>query len=518
MSRLAKTAHNFRVEPSMAASPKKLFEPFASGPAAQCEVNSSLPTNQSMLKNATMPQIIPASLLSGLMIFVSLQPVLADLNNLPPGYSIKIISSNVTAAAVSQLAFKPGDWTHFYAARDTQARVTRYDYDPVTGLLTNEITVATNVDHKELIGLGFHGNDLYVTFDYGGSRTVRPGDGRIARYFNPDGNGVYHSRHDIVYGIDKGDHDVDMIKIRGDTLYVGIGAASRNGDPSRDNIYTMTIARIVDLNQVISNTNQIGADFKGPVNYLASPGEWVNTNGADGQLRYFASGFRNPFGINFDADGDLWVTSNGNNDPGYFSEDLLYKKVRLGDQGDFPPVAFGFTNYITGHPITPFVDFGVSPAVAGLDFISDGPDAGKVLMVESGASQTNNLGRDLVLIDPNTGSHQRIYQFSTNSPTSTMTDCLRDPFGRFLIADYSRGNIWLLTPPLPQPRLAGAMSGGTLNLSWPLIGVEYRLEETSDVAFTNGWHTSSAAIQINTNVIKAQVNITNAARFFRLTK
>ena len=212
-------------------------------------------------------------LLSASFFFTLSSPLRADINNLPPGYSIRIVSSNVSANMVSQLAFKPGDLTHLYAARDTQARVTRYDFNPVTGLLTNALTVATNTDHRELIGLGFHGNYLYVTFDYGGSRTVAPGDGRIARFFNPNGSGVYQSRHDFVHSIDKGDHDVDMIKIKGDTLYVGIGAVSRNGDSAWDNIYTMTITQIMDLNQIISNTNQISSNFKGPSNYLASTTE-----------------------------------------------------------------------------------------------------------------------------------------------------------------------------------------------------------------------------------------------------
>ena len=364
----------------------------------------------------------------------------ADVNKLPPGYSIKLISTGITSqiTSISQLAFKPGDLTHVYAARDTMAKVSRYNFNPVTGALTNEVAIAINTDGRELIGLGFHSTNLYVTFDYGGTRTVRPGDGRLARFFNPNTNGVYQSRHDFVYGIDKGDHDLNMIKIKGNTLYVGIGAASRNGDPARDSIHTMTIARIVDLNQIISHTNQIGTNFKGPINYLANAAEWVNTNGTDGQLRYFASGFRNPFGINFDPDGDLWVSSNGNNDPGFFSDDLLYKKVFLGAQGDFPPPSFGFTNYITGTPHAPFISFGVSPAVTGFDFIREGPDAGKVMLAQAGASPTNSLGRDLHLIDPNTGSHQQIYQFTTNAPVSTITDVLRDPFGRFLIADYSK--------------------------------------------------------------------------------
>jgi len=86
-----------------------------------------------------------------------------------------------------------------------------------------------------------------------------------------------------------------------------------------------------------------------------------------------------------------------------------------------------------------------------------------------------------VLVDDQTGSHQQIYQFTTNAPTSTMTDCLRDPFGRFLISDYTKGNIWLLTPPLPQPVLAAsALTNGNLRLGWPLTGVEYHLEESTN--------------------------------------
>jgi hypothetical protein len=442
----------------------------------------------------------------------------ADTDHLPPGYSLQLVSSNLKIFTnISQMAFKPGDLTHVYAGRDTMAKVSRYDYNPVTGLLTNEVVVATNIDHKELIGIGFHSTNLYVTFDYGGSQTVRPGDGRISRYFNPDANGVFKSRHDIVYHIDKGEHDVDMIKIKGNSLYVGIGAAARNGDPARDNIYTMTIARIVDLNQVISMTNQIDTNYFGPINYLPSPTDWMNTNATDGYLHYFASGFRNPFGINFDPDGDLWVSSNGNNDPGYGSEDELYKKVFLGAQGDFPPPSFGFTNYITGTPIAPFVDFGVSPAVAGFDFIREGPDAGKIILAESGASHTNDLGRDLVLIDSNTGSYQHIYQFTTNGPTiSVITDVLRDPFGRFLVSDYALGKVWLLRAPLPAPTLSAVATNGNLHLSWPLIGVEFTLEQTADLA--TPWQPSPAAVQITTNGILTDIAPTNTAQFFRLIK
>ena len=107
----------------------------------------------------------------------------ADPDLLPAGYSIKLISTNVTATRISQLAFMPGDLDHVYAARDTLAKVTRYDYEPFTGLLSNETVVATNTEGRELIGLAFHHTNLYVSFDYGDRN---PGDGRISRFTNPD--------------------------------------------------------------------------------------------------------------------------------------------------------------------------------------------------------------------------------------------------------------------------------------------------------------------------------------------
>jgi hypothetical protein len=102
----------------------------------------------------------------------------------------------------------------------------------------------------QALGLAFHGQDLFVTIDRGGSRTVRPGDGRIARLSAPGANGVYQTRHDFVHSINKGDHDVNQLVIVGDTLYTGIGAVGRTGNPAEENVYTMTIARIADLNAV----------------------------------------------------------------------------------------------------------------------------------------------------------------------------------------------------------------------------------------------------------------------------
>jgi glucose/arabinose dehydrogenase len=460
-------------------------------------------------------KFLSALLLAGL----ALVGARADLDKLPPGYSITLVSSNVNVSSISQLAFRPGDLTHVYAVRSQGAssKISRYDYDPVTGLLANEFTPVANADSKEMIGLGFHGTNLYVTFDYGGSRTVRPGDGRIARFQDPDGDGFFQVRHDIVHSVNKGDHDVEQIQFKGDSLYVSIGAVGRNGNPAQENIYSMTVAFIEDINQVLTEPDQIGANFKGPINYLASPTEWTNAAGASHLLRNFASGFRNPFGIAFDPEGDLWVTVNGNSDTGFFSDDYLYKKVQYGDEGEFPPPEFGFTKYISGNPITNLVNFGISPSPAGLDFIRDGPDAGKVLVARLGATRTNWLGRDLVLVDPDTGDWEQIYQFATNTSAYAACDVVRDPYGRFLISDLGHNNVWLLRTPLPAPELEADLDHGQLELSWPLIAVEYALEQSLD-ATTGSWSSVGIGPEIRTNGIFLHLPATNSARFYRLKR
>jgi len=385
-----------------------------------------------------------------------------------PGYSIRLVSASVPAAVITQMALKPGDLNHLYAIQESGA-VFRYDYNPVTGDLSNALVIASGM--SQALGLAFHGNDLYVAIDRGGSRTVRPGDGRIARLSAPNASGVYQVRHDFVHSINKGDHDVNQLVIVGNTLYVGIGGVGRKGDPAEENIYTLTIARIADLT-AINWSGPIGPDFKGPVNYLASPAEWVNSAPADGYLRYYASGFRNPFGIAADDAGELWVSTNGNSDAGFLSHDELYKKVPLHGQGTFPPPSFGFTTYITGTPITPLADLGQNPSPTGLDFVPGGPDAGFVIQAQGGATNQTQfpVGKDVLIVDPVTGAFQILVD-DMNLPT----DVQRDPYGRLLISDYSDGSIWLLTPPrnfvgtIPATGAAGlrlGKSGSNLSLTW----------------------------------------------------
>ena len=336
----------------------------------------------------------------------------------------------------------------------------------LTGDLSNAAVLASGM--AQALGLAFHGDDAFVTIDRGGSRRIRPGDGRITRLSSPDASGVYQVRHDFVHSINKGDHDVNQLVIVGDTLYVGIGAVTRNGDPALENVYTMTIARIADLD-AIDWSGPIGPDFKGPINYLPGETEWGNSAPVDGTLRYYASGFRNPFGIALDDQGRLWVATNGNSDAGYLSHDELYRNVPLHGMGTFPPASFGFgPPLIVGNPIQPESDLGQNPSPTGLDFVPGGPDAGFVIQAQAGATDQVNypVGKDVLIVDPVTGAFETLVD-GMNLPT----DVQRDPYGRLLIADYMDGSIWLLTPPRdPVGTVAslqvGKGTGGSLTLSW----------------------------------------------------
>src|SRR5262245_31746727 len=91
-----------------------------------------------------------------------------------PGYSLSKVSAAVPATGFAQLAFRPGDMGHVYAARISGV-VTRYDYDAITGHLANAVDVATTPGY-EIHGLAFHGVDLYVSLN------APPAGARLARF------------------------------------------------------------------------------------------------------------------------------------------------------------------------------------------------------------------------------------------------------------------------------------------------------------------------------------------------
>jgi hypothetical protein len=174
-----------------------------------------------MRSNTALPMTLALLALSGGIVpRASAAPTLVQ-----PGYSLAKVSTGAPASGIAPLAFRPGDPAHLYAAR-TSGVITRDDYDPANGRLSNARDVAATPWYV-IQGLAFHGTDLYVSLN------ASPLS-RLARFSDPDGGGVYRTRHDFVLSIPAGVHGINQLQIGGNTLYVGIGAARRKGDPAEE--------------------------------------------------------------------------------------------------------------------------------------------------------------------------------------------------------------------------------------------------------------------------------------------
>jgi hypothetical protein len=349
----------------------------------------------------------------------------------PPGYEFVKISNAVASSVsgIQQLAFKPGDTTHVYASRGFSRTVTRYDYNPTTGQLSNAVTVANLNGVSDgmgvITGLGFHGNDMWITRWPG---YVVPRPTAVSRLRDGNGDGAYETLSTFATGMNVGDHNITQVQIRGNSLYTGIGVVTNTGDPDVEQSYNGTIARIADLNNPVSMNLANASDRN----------TFADSSVPDGRLRRFARGFRNPYGMRFDSTGTLWVTDNGADDEGSFPEtpDWLYDNVPHNSVGRFPPPGQpGGTSPTT----EPLAHLGLHSAPTGFEFIPSGPHRGDVLV---GTAASAGEGRRLIHVESVTG-----YPSTFMSGFNITTDVVRDPFGRLLIADFNDNAIYLLSPP-----------------------------------------------------------------------
>lgn len=359
-----------------------------------------------------------------------------------PGYVLSTATTGVNStflSSLSQLAFKPGDPYHLYAARGSPANVvTRFDYNPVTATLSNPFNVLNlntlpSLDTKKAVnGIGFHGDDLWVT-RWPGWTSDRPGT--ITRFQDADGNGTFDpnsaaERLDVLNVGQMGVHTINQIQIVGDSLYTTVGTRTNTGNPASEDIFNGTVIRIGDItNPVPMNLNPGSA---------AERATFLDSSISDGSPRIFAKGFRNAYGIRAANDGTLWLADNGANSETGFDEtfDLFYRNVGLNDVGHFPPQ----TEYAVPDPtVDPVAVVGSHKGSAGFDFISRGPDKGKAVLA---LSPNNSNGRRLALIDPSDGG---VTNFLTGF--STATDVVVDPVGRLLAGDWDQNAIYAITPP-----------------------------------------------------------------------
>ena len=404
----------------------------------------------------------------------------------------------------TQMAFRPDDPQHLYAVRWTfsflSGIIERYDYDAATGDLTNPVELfnATTPSHLSnttatsglgaTLGIAFHktalGYDLYTTST---TTTNNVSVGGLL-YFKDEGsgiNGTYDNPVEFVDNIPVGLHIVDMLEISGDTLYVGIGTQTEQGQPGVESPYNGKIGYIQDLTQANYSAN--GADDIA----LANVGTDTNT----GALHIWSPGYRNPFGIKFDPTGNLWVTDNGEDPPGDFggpqvppvelTPDLVYSDVDQGDRGAFPPVDQPPFLSPTHAPIR---DVGSDTCAVGLDFITSGPYSGDALMGLLCVENPLNLpgltaqdapitGHEELLIDSSGNLVGTIHAYQDQSGNALGVnglgpiDIVRDPYGRLLIAEggpqyyapQSPAGVYLLVvPPTVSIAQNSVIGGGTV--------------------------------------------------------
>ena len=204
----------------------------------------------------------------------------------------------------------------------------------------------------------------------------------------------------IVRGIPRDDHGLNHIQIVGDSLYVGNGVRTRNGDFQTfsgdtfgESAYGGTILKITNLNNVETVNDSAGfypatpnsTQYRNLVNGTDPVSSSPFTSVADDKLRVFASGARNPFGLAVDKNGDLFFTNNfqrvenhifDRNNTGAsasldafggdgFSDDIhdqIYKVAELADYG------YRNTNWQNNSQATGAGFFAASNAKASLTF------------------------------------------------------------------------------------------------------------------------------------------------------
>ncbi len=222
------------------------------------------------------------------------------------------------------MTFGPGPdpaKTYLYLASNVRG-VRRVEYNPATGSFVGGLTTVSTIKGN---GIAFHGTTMYLTDAYSSSADASVALSRLWRASDNDNDGIYETSVPIVEGIPRDDHGANQIQIRGNSLYVGLGARTRNGvsqtfggDTFGESAYGGSIGVIEDLTQVASSANSAGffpanptaAQYGDLIDGTNPIGGSAYTSTAVDKLRAYATGLRNPYGVRLDGDGALWATNN----------------------------------------------------------------------------------------------------------------------------------------------------------------------------------------------------------------
>ena len=232
-------------------------------------------------------------------------------------------SSLNTTARATQMTWGPDN--RVYVSSDNNG-VQSYAYNKSTGTLSDSRQAVSGING---LGIAFHGGDMYLSSL----------NGSIYKLTDSNHNGIFGETNEtkvaIVTGIPIGDHSVDNIQIKGNTLYVGIGLRTINGRRGEwtsgshddyggkgfwsggigktwgDSAYGGTISWIQDLTKVADTTGSANVYGNTTVTdaliHDASP-----FSNAVNKLTIHSAGTRNPFGLALDKNGDLYFSANFN--------------------------------------------------------------------------------------------------------------------------------------------------------------------------------------------------------------
>lgn len=246
--------------------------------------------------------------------------------------------------------------------------------------------VAAATPKRNLLGIALKGDHLWV------SET-----GVIARYQRqPDGS--YAEREELVTAIPFGLHQNDGFAWGPDgKLYWGLGSTTDRGPEEHE--WSGTIMR-------------------------------MDPDGQNAEV--FARGFRNPYGLAFDPQGNLWATDNGADDPG--TSDELNRVVEGGDYGyprlfEHPPAGSGTR--------APHALFGVHNSTNGILYYDQTQFPtkyqGGFFVAMWGSSFDDSIGRSVGFVKVD-GEQAEVTTFATgfNRPL----DITMGPTGDLWVADF----------------------------------------------------------------------------------
>lgn len=230
-------------------------------------------------------------------------------------------------------------------------------------------------------------------------------DPGVIALYTRTADGKYEGRQEIVTGIPHGRHQNDGFAWGPDgKLYFGVGSKEDAGP--EDHPWSATIMR-------------------------------MNPDGTE--LEVFAKGLRNPYGIGFAPDGNLWVTDNGVDEPA--TSDELNLVVQGGDYGyptvhEMPPAGSP-----TKAPTALFGDHNSTNGLAiytGTQFPA--PYRGGIFVSQWGSSFDETTGRAIGFVDVSDPAHGKVSLFA--SGFERPLDVSMGPEGDLWLADFTKGTIY----------------------------------------------------------------------------